>query len=79
MSAASDYETKLEDLLQQCDTSIEESSTCVRNTSAGARQACEEEINVLIANRESLRRGLLRAEDAGCLCSSCQPKSVTER
>jgi hypothetical protein len=75
MGAASDYETKLEALLQQCDVSIEEASACAREASGAARRACLEEMDILIVNRESLRRGLLRLEEPGCLCSSCPSSS----
>lgn len=71
MTTGSDYETNLEAVLQQCDASIDELSACARNASPGMRKACREEIEALIANRESLRRGLLRLDDANCLCSSC--------
>ncbi len=75
MSAASNYETRLEALLQQCDVSIDEESACARDASGAARRACLEEMDTLIANRESLRRGLLRLEEPNCLCSSCPPSS----
>jgi len=71
MAIGSDYEIELEALLRQCDSSVEDLSACARNASPGMSRACRDEMEVLIANRESLRRGLLRLDDANCLCSSC--------
>jgi hypothetical protein len=63
MSVGSEYETKLDALLDEYDASIEDLSGCARNASPGMTKACREEIAVSIAQRESLRRGLLRLED----------------
>jgi len=71
MGIGSDYEIKLQELLRQCDASMEGLSACARNASPGMSKACRDEMEILIANRESLRRGLLRLDDANCLCSSC--------
>jgi len=78
MSAVSEDEERLETMLEQCNSSIDELSTCARNASPGAREICREEISVLIANRESLRRGLLKYDDSACLCSSCPVESAQE-
>jgi hypothetical protein len=71
MSTASEDRDKLDALPEQCNASIEDLSACARNASPGVSQACREEISVLIANREGLRRGLLKFGDSRCLCSSC--------
>jgi hypothetical protein len=72
MSVGSEYETKLDDLLDEYDASIEELSSRARHASPEMTKTCREEIALSIAHRESLRRGLLRMEDdVEGPCSSC--------
>jgi hypothetical protein len=57
--------------LKICDYQIEELVSCAKQASAELRKECEELISVLIANREALKRGLLKVTDEGELCSAC--------
>jgi hypothetical protein len=57
--------------LKICDYQIEELEACAKQASPELGKQCEEQISVLIANREAMKRGLLKCTDEGELCSSC--------
>jgi len=58
--------------VEQCDNQIEQFKADLEEAGPEQRAKYDEEIDVLIANREALRRGLLRANPEGVdLCSSC--------
>jgi hypothetical protein len=57
--------------LKVCNYQIEELESCAKQASTELGKECEVLISVLIANREALKRGLLKVTDEGELCSSC--------
>ncbi|MGO9119103.1 MAG: hypothetical protein ACLQPD_16035 [Desulfomonilaceae bacterium] len=71
METQADYENRIQGLLNTCNNQIEELESCAKQASPELRKQCEEEISVLIANRESLKRGLLKVSDQCGFCSSC--------
>ncbi len=71
METQADYENRIQGLLETCNTQIEELEACAKQASPELRKQCEEEISVLIANRESLKRGLLKFNEESGLCSAC--------
>lgn len=72
METQADFENRIQGLLNTCNNQIEELEACAKQASPELRKQCEEEISVLIANRESLKRGLLKVNDDQCgFCSSC--------
>jgi hypothetical protein len=77
MSVQSEYESQAACLIEQCDAGIAAFCTCADEESPDVSAGCREEISVLIANRESLKRGLIRPDKSGSLCSSC-PDEVAE-
>lgn len=75
MSAGSDYENRLNAVLDEYDASIADMSRCAGNASAGMTRSCREEMALSIAQRESLRRGLVRLEDdvdGPCFLCTCR-------
>jgi hypothetical protein len=71
-----DYDSRIQGLLSTCNCQIEELEACAKQAAPELRKQCEEQISVLIANREALKRGLLKVTDQGELCSSCSEKIV---
>ena len=81
MENRGEYEQRVEDLLEQCDAQIAQFRADSEQAGPEQRAKYDEEISLLIANREALRRGLLRVSLEGeDLCSACsEDKSVKER
>jgi len=75
LETQADYENRIQALLSTCNTQIEELEACAKQAAPELRRQCEEEISVLIANREALKRGLLRFNDESGLCSACPEES----
>lgn len=71
METQADYENRIQALLNTCNTQIEELEACAKQASPELRTQCEEEISVLIANREALKRGLLKLDEQCGICSAC--------
>jgi len=67
-----EYERRVETVVEQCDDQIEQFKADLEEAGPEQRTKYDEEIDVLIANREAVRRGLLRVNPEGVdLCSSC--------
>jgi len=67
-----EYERRVEAVVDQCDDQIEQFKADLEEAGPEQKEKYDEEISVLIANRESVRRGLLRVDPEGIdLCSSC--------
>jgi predicted ribosome quality control (RQC) complex YloA/Tae2 family protein len=67
-----EYERRVEAMVEQCDNQIEQFKADLEEAGPEQRAKYDEEIDVLIANREAVRRGLLRVTPEGDdLCSSC--------
>jgi len=64
-------DSRIEGMLNVCNCQIEELEACAKQASPELRKQCEEQISVLISNREALKRGLLKVSDERQLCSSC--------
>jgi hypothetical protein len=75
MKHQSDYEKRLESLIENWDARIESLEAEARNAGPELKRKYDEEIDRLILDREAARRGLLRVEESGELCSSCPPES----
>ena len=71
MEQQANDERIIQSQLKICDYQIEELEACAKQASPDLGRQCEELISELIANREALKRGLLRCNDDGELCSSC--------
>ena len=71
MERQADNERITQTQLKICNYQIEELEACARQASPELGKQCKEIISVLIANREALKRGLLKITDEGELCSSC--------
>ena len=76
METQADYENRIQALLNTCNTQIEELEACAKQASPELRRQCEDEISVLIANREGLKRGLLKFNEQSCLCSDCAEENA---
>lgn len=72
-----DRDAEVEAMVSRMDAQIEELTARGKDGGPELRKQCQEEISTLIANREAVRRGLLRVTESGELCSSC-PEEVTE-
>jgi hypothetical protein len=73
-----EYERRIEALVEQCDDQIEQFRSALEEAGPEQKEKYDEEVSVLIANREAMRRGLLRPSPNGEeLCSSC-PEKVAE-
>jgi hypothetical protein len=67
-----EYERRVEAVVEQCDDQIEQFKADLEEAGPEQKAKYDEEISVLIANREAVRRGLLRVDPEGAdLCSSC--------
>ncbi len=75
METPADHENRIQELLKTCNAQIEELEACAKQAAPELRRECEEEISVLIANREALRRGLLKINGESGFCSSCAPEN----
>jgi hypothetical protein len=71
LQTQADYENRIQALLNTCNTQIEGLEACAKQASPELRIQCEEEISVLIANREALKRGLLKLDEQCGICSAC--------
>ncbi len=77
MENPGEYERRIEALVEQCDNQIEQFKAALEQAGPEQRDKYEEEMSVLIANREAVRRGLLRPSPEGEeLCSSCPEKEA---
>jgi hypothetical protein len=72
MKIISDYESKLDAVIEKWNARIEELSRESRHANEEGKKKYEQEIALLISNREAARRGLFRlsGEDDG-LCLMC--------
>jgi hypothetical protein len=67
-----EYERIVEAVVEQCDDQIAQFRADLEEAGPEQKEKYDEEISVLIANREAVRRGLLRVTPGGDdLCSSC--------
>ena len=71
-----DRDGTMETLIKEIDSQIEELTLCAKDAAPELRKECEDKISLLIADREGIRRGLLRLNEAGELCSSCPSEEV---
>jgi len=71
MTNQTDRDGTTETLINEIDSQIKELTLCAKDAKPELRKECEDKISLLIANREGIRRGLLRLNEAGELCSSC--------
>jgi hypothetical protein len=71
-----DRDGTTETLIKEIDSQIEELTLCAKDAAPELRKECDDKISLLIANREGIRRGLLRFNEAGELCSSCPSEEV---
>lgn len=72
MESQGEYERKVEALVEQCDDQIAQFKADLEQAGPEQREKYDEEISTLIANREAMRRGLLRLTPEGDdFCSSC--------
>ena len=76
METQADYENRIQALLDTCNTQIEELEACAKQAAPELRTQCEEEISVLITNREALKRGLLKLDKQSGLCSACPEENT---
>ncbi len=72
MAKQGNYDSNIEAIPGACDAKIEELKACADQASPELKKKMEQEINELIVNREALRRGLLKFDEEGELCSSCK-------
>jgi hypothetical protein len=78
LESSGEYERRIEALVDQCDDQIEQFRVALEEAGPEQKEKYDEEMSVLIANREAMRRGLLRpSPDGKELCSSC-PQVVAE-
>jgi hypothetical protein len=67
-----EYERRVEAVVEQCDDQIEQFKADLEGAGPEQKEKYDGEISLLIANREAVRRGLLRVTPEGDnLCSSC--------
>ena len=67
-----DYESEVEGKIEEWNARIEQLKISAQDAGPEKSKQYEEEIDTLIANRESVRRGLLPLSECGeALCSSC--------
>jgi len=67
-----EYERRVEAVVEQCDDQIAQFKADLEEAGPEQKEKYDGEISVLIANREAVRRGLLRVNPEGVdLCSSC--------
>ncbi len=69
MEKQTDYDGRIQGLLDKCNCQIDELESCAKKASPELREKCEHLISVLIANRETLKRGLFMVTDEGELRS----------
>lgn len=66
------YENQVEAKIQEWNARIDLLKVSAQDAGSEKRKEYEEEIDTLIADREAVRRGLLRVGESGeTLCSSC--------
>jgi hypothetical protein len=78
MDFQSDYERRIDSLLEEWNSRIEHLEADARHAGPEFKKKYDEQISTLILDREATRRGLLRMEESGELCASCPPKSSLE-
>lgn len=71
MSAQSEYESQTAAMIDICDARIDALSTCAREGAPAVAKVCRDEIAMLIANREAVKRGLVSPDELECLCAVC--------
>ena len=71
MKIISDHESKVDALIKKWNARIEELSRESRHANEEGKKKYEEEIALLIGNREATRRGLFRLSGADDLCFTC--------
>jgi hypothetical protein len=77
LATLSSYERQVLDVIRECDLGIEQLSVCARAAPSLQRQLCKRAITGMIIKRESLKRGLIRPEEAAGQCSR-RVASITE-
>ncbi len=75
MEGQSDYERRLESLIEQWNIRIDKLEADARHADPEFKKKYDDEISTLILDREAARRGLLEVQQSGSLCSSCPPES----
>jgi hypothetical protein len=78
------YESEVEGKIEEWNARIEQLKISAQDAGPEKSKEYEEEIDTLIADREAVRRGLLRMSESGeALCSSCPdeptPSEKTEQ
>ncbi|HMK36989.1 MAG TPA: hypothetical protein VK463_18085 [Desulfomonilaceae bacterium] len=76
MDSQSDYENQINTLVEQWDFRIAQLEAEARFAGPENTKRYEEEIGELIADREAVRRGLVKVESSGELCSSCPSEMI---
>ena len=71
MDKQENYEHKIEEMARVCGAKIVELKACSQQATPEMKKKMDREISELIANREAIRRGLLKLDEEGELCSSC--------
>jgi hypothetical protein len=70
-SCNENYEQRVENKILEWNSRIDELSAASLNVSDDVKMRYNDEIAELVANRESLRRGLVKLEDNDTLCVAC--------
>ena len=76
------YEREVEGKIEEWNARIEQLKISAQDAGPEKSKEYEEEIDTLIADREAVRRGLLRLSESGeALCSSCpdEPTPSSEK
>jgi hypothetical protein len=74
MDYPSDYERRLDSLVNEWNARIDLLEADARHAGPEFKKKYDDQISTLILDREAARRGLLRVEESGELCSSCPPE-----
>jgi|WetSurMetagenome_2_1015567.scaffolds.fasta_scaffold972650_1 hypothetical protein len=78
MKTISDYESRVDALVKKWDARIDELTQESRHATPELRHIYDDEISLLIGNREAARRGLLRVSDSDdSLCFVCAENDKT--
>jgi hypothetical protein len=75
MDYHSDYERRIDSLVDEWNARIDLLEADARHAGPEFKGKYNDQITTLILDREAARRGLLRVEESGELCSSCPPES----
>lgn len=78
MTNANTYEEQINELIENWDEHIDRLKKAARDASGDDRNRYDEALSFLMANREALRRGLLRPDPSrGEFCVSCEEENAS--